>query len=65
MQNKDQMELGLEIKRIGRRRERKGVPQSSWWFQQMRRTVDQAMTWKPAPAYSEQVYLASLHGGRR
>jgi hypothetical protein len=64
MQSKDQMELGLEMKRIARRREKK-APQSSWWFQQMRRTVDQAMAWQPAPAYSEQVYLAALQGGRR
>jgi hypothetical protein len=57
-----QMELGLAGK-TGRGRSRKKA-RAQWWFSQMRRVVDAAMEWKPAPdARPEQVYL-SLSGKR-
>ena len=52
-----QMELGFngKIRRLARPQRRK---RANWWFAQMRRVVEAAMEWRPAPdARPEQVYL--------
>jgi hypothetical protein len=61
----DQLEFGI----AGRRRSRglarqRRVQRANWWFTQMRRVVDRAVAWPPAPpARPEQVYLTLA--GRR
>ena len=57
------MELGLnkitvaDLAPLQQRR----ANRAQWWFTQMRRVVDLAMEWKPAPtARPEQVYLTLL-----
>jgi hypothetical protein len=59
----NQMELTLPanaarlgLGRHGRRNRRR--QRAQWWFGQMRRVVDAALEWRPAPeARPEQVYL--------
>jgi hypothetical protein len=66
MTSKTQMELGLKVSQKNPRPTApKGVRRSAWWFEQMRRAVDEAMSWQAAPAYSEQVYMASLQSSGR
>ncbi len=49
---KHQMELTLAAKppaaRRAVRRQRR-LPSAHWWFDQMRKAVDEAMDWQPAP----------------
>jgi hypothetical protein len=56
----EQMELGLaggrNCRTTARRQGR--VSRGRWWFEQMRRVVDGAMDWQPAPSpRPEQVWL--------
>jgi hypothetical protein len=55
-----QMELGLGRARICgsvRRHERRQT-RAQWWFDRMRRVVDRATDWRPAPpARPEQVWF--------
>ena len=57
----EQMELHFEAKahtaqRLPRRTRR--ISRARWWFQQMRRAVDDALDWTPAPpARPEQAQL--------
>jgi hypothetical protein len=46
-----QMELGFGAGRAcpSESRRRRGSSQASWWFQRMRRVVDRAFDWQPAP----------------
>ena len=49
---KHQMELTLAnatpaYRRAARRQRR--LPSAHWWFDQMRKAVDEAMDWQPAP----------------
>jgi len=56
----NQMELRLNAKaaRSGRATRRSRRQRARWWFTQMRRVVDTAMEWRPAPpARPEQVYM--------
>jgi hypothetical protein len=56
----DQLELTLNSKaaRLGRQARQKRRQRAQWWFGQMRRVVDAAMEWRPAPAARpEQAYL--------
>ncbi len=59
MLNKEQMELGLDaavIRETAQRQRR--MKRAQWWFKQMRRAVDCAMDWQPAPdARHEQVHM--------
>ena len=65
MLERKQLELRLD-KRTARasRMERQLLKErrqqrAQWWFKQMRRVVDLAMAWQPAPpARPEQVYMA-------
>jgi len=55
-----QMELTLNSRgmRPGRAPRQKQRQRAQWWFGQMRRAVEAAMDWQPAPsARPEQVYL--------
>jgi hypothetical protein len=47
----DQMELRLEAKtrRFARQAAQRRQQRAQWWFGQMRRTVNAAMEWRPAP----------------
>ena len=63
----EQMELELnaqrECKSVARRQNR--ASRGRWWFEQMRRVVDGAMDWEPAPAARpEQTYLPEGRGRR-
>jgi hypothetical protein len=57
----EQMELGLGRNRhcaSANRRQRR-VSRANWWFQRMRRVVDQAFDWQPVPpARPEQIWFA-------
>lgn len=58
---KHQMELTLAAStpayRRAHRRQRR-MPSAHWWFDQMRKAVDEAMDWQPArPARPEQTRL--------
>lgn len=57
---KHQMELTLAnatpaYRRAVRRQRR--LPSAHWWFDQMRKAVDEAMAWPSTPARPEQTYL--------
>lgn len=62
MKNIDQMELGLSTAQrltnsLHHRQRRRGRAQ--WWFAQMRRAVDAAIDWQPAPvARPEQTWFS-------
>ncbi|MGZ4973746.1 MAG: hypothetical protein ACXWDN_13375 [Limisphaerales bacterium] len=56
----NQMELGFEQQQLiasaGTRNSRQ--TRADWWFKQMRRVVDVAMEWRPAPrARHQQSYM--------
>ena len=58
--NSQQLEISLTSRyRRGRRPVRPcRVPRARWWFSQMRRVVDQAADWTPAPnVQGEQIHL--------
>ncbi len=61
MMNQQQMELSLAGKRnlcprVARRDQRRN--RASWWFGQMRRVVERAIDWEPAPRFRpEQIYF--------
>ena len=60
MLNKYQMELGLDATAAIRQnaQHQRHLKRAQWWFKQMRRAVDCAMDWQPAPkARSEQVHM--------
>ena len=57
---KHQMELTLAnatpaYRRAVRRQRR--LPSAHWWFDQMRKAVDEAIDWQPSPVRTEQTYL--------
>jgi hypothetical protein len=55
------MELSLDAKtlRAARQGRRQRRQRAQWWFGQMRRVVDAALEWRPAPpARPAQVYFA-------
>jgi hypothetical protein len=64
--NKLQLEMSFDAStsfsprlRVRQRRQSR----AQWWFAQMRRVVDQALDWKPAPpARPEQSYLRLAEG---
>jgi len=54
------MELRLDARtyRAARQARRRRRQRAQWWFGQMRRVVDAAMEWRPAPpSRPAQVYL--------
>jgi len=56
-----QMELGFGSARVCPSVNRRGrrLSRSSWWFDRMRRVVDRAFDWQPAPpARPEQIWFA-------
>jgi hypothetical protein len=56
----DQMELSLTGKAARRARQARQNRRrrAQWWFARMRKVVDSAMEWRPAPpARPEQVYM--------
>ncbi len=57
----NQMELGFEQQQLsanGRARHSSRQTRADWWFRQMRRVVDLAMEWRPAPrARHQQSYM--------
>jgi hypothetical protein len=63
---KTQMELTLgsatpAYRRAVRRQRR--LPSATWWFDQMRRAVDDAIDWQPVPpARAEQTHLLLVAG---
>ena len=63
---KHQMELTLgsnvpACRRAARRQRR--LPSAGWWFDQMRKAVDDAITWSPAaPARPVQTHLLLASG---
>jgi hypothetical protein len=63
--NNQQLEISLQAtacRRRGNYRQRR-VSRARWWFNQMRRVVDQAIDWAPAPvARSEQSKLPLVQG---
>jgi hypothetical protein len=66
---KHQMELTLAnatpaCRRAPRRQRR--LPSAGWWFDQMRKAVDEAIEWQPAPvARPEQTQLLLVAGPRQ
>ncbi len=62
--DKQQLELTFDGStrfhpKIGLRRQSR----ARWWFARMRRVVDQALDWRPAPPpRPEQIHLALVHG---
>ncbi|MFM8469617.1 MAG: hypothetical protein ACKODH_06560 [Limisphaerales bacterium] len=66
---KHQMELTLAkatpaFRRAARRQRR--LPSAHWWFDQMRKAVDEAMEWQPAPPVRpEQTHLLLAAGPRK
>jgi len=64
--NKHQLEITLPIaacRRPGNYRQRR-VSRARWWFNQMRRVVDEAMEWTPAPATRPEQTRLPLAQGR-
>ncbi len=63
--NKQQLEISLPAKqcrRINTRRQRR-ISRARWWFNQMRRVVDEAIDWRPAnAARPEQIHLPLAQG---
>ena len=64
--NNQQLEITLQsatvCRRSGNYRQRR-VSRARWWFGQMRRVVDQAIDWAPAPVVrSEQSNLPLVQG---
>lgn len=63
--NKQQLEISLHSKPCRRNnnlRQRR-VSRARWWFNQMRRVVDEAIEWRPAnQARPEQIHLPLAQG---
>lgn len=62
MTKQNQLELGLtgsnRCPRVIQREQR--ANRANWWFGQMRRVVDQAFEWEPAPRFRpEQILLGT------
>jgi hypothetical protein len=61
MPNSNQMELGLDSKGVRRGavvRRQNRLQRAQWWFKEMRRAVNSAIDWPPAPnGRPEQVYI--------
>jgi hypothetical protein len=56
MMNTDQLELGFQGAALPRRQQQ--INRARWWFAQMRRAVDSALDWQPAPpARPEQIWF--------
>jgi len=56
MNTTNQLELGFKGAAITRRQ--KKINRAQWWFAQMRRAVDGALDWQPAPpARAEQTWF--------
>jgi hypothetical protein len=59
-----QLEIGLKStkcnRRISRRQQR--LARARWWFNQMRRVVDEAVEWKPASPSTERSGLPLAPG---
>lgn len=58
--NSQQLEISLTARYRRSRRPARPcrVPRARWWFSQMRRVVDQAAEWTPAPnVQGEQIHL--------
>ncbi len=68
MKNTNQLELGLNNARLvanSLNHRQRRVNRAKWWFAQMRRAVDKAVDWQPAPpARPEQTWLAGTTGIR-
>ena len=68
MKNIDQLELGLNNARLvanSLHHRQRRVSRAKWWFAQMRRAVDKAVEWQPAPpARPEQTWLAGTTDAR-
>jgi hypothetical protein len=60
MTNNEQLELGFngtQSRIFGRRREQR-VARAKWWFDKMRKTVENAMDWQDqTPLRSEQIWM--------
>ena len=64
--NKQQLEITLPTatcRRPGNYRQRR-VSRARWWFNQMRRVVDDAIAWTPAPAARPEQSQLPLAQGR-
>ncbi|HZV36268.1 MAG TPA: hypothetical protein VFB72_16950 [Verrucomicrobiae bacterium] len=61
MKNQAQLELELaganRCPRVMQREQR--MNRANWWFNQMRRLVDQAFEWEPAPRFRPEQILLS------
>jgi hypothetical protein len=59
MTNQGQLELGLDgSRRLQHVVHKRSQPsRAQWWFGQMRRVVDRALEWQPAPPRPEQVWF--------
>jgi hypothetical protein len=59
-----QLEITLKASTLRRSRSfrRRRMPRASWWFQQMRQVVDQAIEWKPSATHPEQTQLLLAKG---
>ena len=56
----EQMELGFNARIQIKRQER--TSRSAWWFERMRKVVDNAFDWQPAPqARPEQTFIPGTH----
>ena len=68
MKNTNQLELGLNNARLvanSLNHRQRRVSRAKWWFAQMRRAVDKAVDWQPAPpARPEQTWLTGTTGIR-
>jgi hypothetical protein len=62
--NKLQLEMSFDgSTRFHPRIRHRRQSRAQWWFSQMRRVVDQALDWRPAPPpRPEQTYLTLAHG---
>lgn len=56
--NKEQLELGFNGTTIHNEKKQRRLSRAQWWFKQMRRAVDCALDWQPAPnARPDQVHM--------
>jgi hypothetical protein len=64
MRNIDQLELGLDKGLFlcpPAQQKQHRTQRAQWWFRQMRRVVNMAIEWRPAPpARPEQAYLTMV-----
>jgi hypothetical protein len=62
-----QLEIGFKAQARRRRRQSRRTSRLSrarWWFSQMRRVVDNAIEWRPAPSVPPQQIRLPLAQGR-